>query len=44
MTPFIGETMTCLLCGAMQRSDPEVSSNWRALQIEGRIFYACTDQ
>ncbi len=41
--PFTGETMICLLCGSQQKSDPNVSLNWRAIVLAGKTFYACTE-
>jgi hypothetical protein len=37
----MGEVMTCILCGATQRSDPHVESQWRGLQVDGVMYYAC---
>jgi len=39
--PFLGETMVCLLCHKTQTSDPSVESQWRAIQVSGKTFYAC---
>lgn len=43
--PFMGETMTCILCGTEETSDPEVNSNWRVIALDGdqgsRTYYAC---
>jgi hypothetical protein len=41
--PFSGETMVCLLCGSVQKSDPKVASDWRAIHTEGATFYACPE-
>jgi len=40
---FVGETMVCVLCSKTAKSDPRISSDWRAIQIQRRTFYACTD-
>jgi hypothetical protein len=40
---FVGETMVCVLCSKVGKSDPRVSSDWRAIVVQGRAFYACTD-
>lgn len=40
---FQGEMMTCALCGKRQQSDPNVSSDWRVLQLDGQAFHVCTD-
>jgi len=42
--PFEGQEMVCVLCGATQTSDPAIESNWRAVQWEGQIYYACVDE
>lgn len=39
--PFHGEMMTCDLCGRQQKSDPDVSSNWTTVDLDGRRFYVC---
>jgi hypothetical protein len=41
--PFHGETMVCLLCQKVAKSDPRIHSDWRAIQFRGQMFYACTD-
>lgn len=39
---FMGEVMTCLLCGKIQKSVAGVKSDWRAAVTgTGRTFYAC---
>lgn len=40
---FMGELMTCILCGKEQLSNPRVESNWRAVSLNGVTFYACPD-
>ena len=42
--PFMGEMMTCILCGKQARSDPSVESNWRAIVIGDKRYYACRDE
>jgi hypothetical protein len=42
--PFQGELMRCVLCDRSERSDPAVETQWRALDIDDRIFYACPDE
>lgn len=39
----MGETMTCVMCGRVQRSDPKVESNWRIVQPDGVRHYVCPD-
>lgn len=41
MLPFMGETMTCCMCGREAISDPEVESNWRAIDVDGKRYYVC---
>lgn len=43
-TPFQGETMTCVCCGKIQQSDPDVESNWRAITADSVRYYACPDE
>lgn len=40
---FDGEMMICKHCGRMQKSDPNVSSQWTAVTIEGegKTIYFC---
>lgn len=38
---FQGETMTCIRCGRVEKSDPHIESNWTAIQLESKIFYVC---
>lgn len=42
--PFMGEMMTCVLCGKKETSDPEKKSNWRAVDFDGERFYACPQE
>lgn len=41
---FQGELMTCCVCGAEERSAAGVGSQWRALQIDERVVYACPEE
>jgi hypothetical protein len=38
---FVGELMTCCICGDQQRSDPKAESNWRVIVLDGVAYYAC---
>jgi hypothetical protein len=40
---FTGETMTCIMCGKVEKSDPNENKNWRAVELDGIPYYACTD-
>jgi len=31
--PFMGEEMTCAICGKKQKSNPKAESNWRMIQL-----------
>lgn len=42
MSAFTGETMVCALCSKVKQSDPNVESQWRAIEINGERFYVCT--
>lgn len=42
--PFMRELMTCCVCGKQQRSNPRLESQWRALEVDNEIFYACPDE
>jgi hypothetical protein len=39
--PFQGEEIECVVCGAKQRSDPVRETNWRAVEVNERRYYAC---
>ena len=39
--PFMGEMMTCVMCGRQQKSDPLTQSQWRAIEADGVRYYAC---
>lgn len=36
--------MTCCVCGKQQRSNLRLESQWRALEIDEKLFYACPDE
>lgn len=38
---FQGEMMTCVVCGARERSDRALETQWRAIQMDARVVYAC---
>lgn len=38
---FDGELMTCIICGAQERSDPRIESQWRALLVDDVLYYVC---
>lgn len=38
---FTGELMICVVCGSELRSHPEVETDWRCLELDEHIFYAC---
>jgi hypothetical protein len=43
--PFMGEEMTCHICGRSQVSDPNVSSNWWCVLVDGGSKrYYCTKE
>jgi hypothetical protein len=39
--PFTGQLMTCVVCNRQLQSHPEVETNWRCLEIDEELFYAC---
>ena len=41
---FTGEMMTCVMCGAQERSDPDVNSEWRMIMADSEKYYACPDE
>lgn len=43
LLPFMGEEMTCILCGKVETSDPAVESGWRAIELNDKLTYACPD-
>lgn len=38
---FNGETMVCVFCGKERKSNPEVSSDWRGMELDDFMVYAC---
>jgi uncharacterized protein CbrC (UPF0167 family) len=38
---FQGEMMICVHCGRKQKSDPNVSSEWTVVELDGRALYFC---
>lgn len=38
---FTGQLMKCVVCNKQLRSHPEVETQWRCVEIDGRRFYAC---
>lgn len=43
---FIGEMMTCCMCGKQEKSDPRVDSDWTLIESpdDGKVFYVCPDE
>lgn len=41
---FVGETMTCTVCGRQERSDPSVESDWRCIEVDGQGYYVCPNE
>ena len=41
--PFMGELMTCVMCGKQEQSDPKVKSDWRTVEPDGVRYYVCPD-
>lgn len=39
--PFMGETMTCIMCGKVEQSDPAIKSDWRMVLADGKPYYVC---
>ena len=44
MTVFKDELMTCVMCGRQERCVPNISSQWRCIELENRKFYACPNE
>lgn len=42
--PFTGELMTCVVCGVQELSNPEIETDWRALELDKKIYYACPSE
>lgn len=40
-TLFQGEKMRCIMCNKVQWSDPQVNSDWTAIEFEGKTYYVC---
>ena len=40
-SPFMGEVMTCRLCGRKWKSDPKVESDWTLVQFDNHRLYFC---
>jgi hypothetical protein len=38
---FMGETMTCAMCGKQQKSDPAIESDWRYIEVDDKAGYIC---
>lgn len=38
---FLGEMMTCAICGKQQKSDPAVESDWRYIELGHKAGYVC---
>lgn len=38
---FQGETMVCVNCGRIQKSDPHVSSQWTVVEVDDKALYFC---
>jgi hypothetical protein len=41
--PFQGEWMRCVICDREEKSDPAVQSGWRAIELNGVLYYGCRD-
>jgi len=41
---FSGELMKCVICNCQEQSEPGVESQWRALTVDGKTWYACPDE
>lgn len=38
---FMGEMMTCAICGLQQKSDPQVESGWTVVELDQVPYYVC---
>ena len=38
---FAGQMMLCALCDTVQQSKKEEESNWRAIVLDGTVYYVC---
>lgn len=36
--------MTCCVCGKQQRSNSKIKSQWRAIQLDNTLVYACPNE
>jgi hypothetical protein len=43
---FIGEMMTCCMCGKQEKSVPRVQSDWTVIEQpdDGKVYYICPDE
>lgn len=40
--PFLGEEMMCIVCGAVEQSEPNISKGWRCIELDHRSrYYIC---
>lgn len=39
--PFMGEIMTCCMCGKVEKSDPLRESDWTAIDVDSVRRYIC---
>ena len=46
LNPFDGREMTCILCGRVEKSnpDPDILSDWRAVELNSDLCFACVDE
>jgi hypothetical protein len=42
--PFTDELMICVVCSLEEKSNPNIQSRWRALEIDNQIIYACPNE
>ena len=38
---FAGQMMLCALCDTVQQSKKEEESDWRAIVLDGTVYYVC---
>jgi len=36
--------MKCALCGKQEKSNPDVESGWRGIEMDGVFFYVCPNE
>lgn len=41
--PFMGESMTCIMCGKVGQSHPKLKTDWRMIKADDVPYYVCTD-